>query len=426
MKDNKLLLIVYRFPPMGGVGSRRWAKFCKYLCALGWEVHVLTVDYPWVDKVNWGKELDQIQNLKITRLSPNYPQILLKPRDELTFFQRLARLPARIAAEALIRATRAIDYGSFYCKALIPYAAKYAEYHDIKKVILTGPPSSFHLCGALLKSENPSLRIIQDYRDPWNNVRDHSISQIGNSIAHKADMLVWERLGLDCADHIVVVTERMKFDLHRLFGIDLSRISVIRNGFDPEDRPPYSKTNSIKSEEIILIYAGTLGGGEDSRLVGLELLIAVISQLEMEVRAKFRVEVYSDIQVDQLSAPLRGCGVRLSLNSMVSNSELLEIMQAADICLSINAEKDAYAVGSKVYDYMGLQKPILHLAPGGELSELLTKAGQYVATYNESSIEKCLLTIVSEKNNGAFRSCCDYSDFSVLESVARYDSLLKQ
>lgn len=424
MHKRKLLLIVYRFPPMGGVGSRRWVKFCKYLCALGWEVHVLTIKYPWVDKVNWSKELNNLQNLKVTQIPSGYPSILLRPKSELTLLQRLVWGPTRVVYAILSRITRSVDHASFFGKALIPYAANYAKKYDINTVVFTGPPSSLHLCGAILKSENPDLRLIQDYRDPWNNVHDHSISRKVLGLAHKADMMSWERISLDCADHIVVVTERMKYQLHRLFGISLARITVIRNGFDPDDRPVHFKLAT--SEKITLIYAGTLGRWTNSRLVGLELLIAVIGQLEPEVKARFRVEIYSDIREGQLSARLRESKNLLYLKPMISNVELFERIQAADVCLSINAEKDSYAVGTKVYDYMGLQKSIFHLAPGGELSELLTKAGQYVATYDEHSIEKCLLRIVSDKINGLLGSPRNYSDFSVIESVARYDTLLKQ
>src|SRR5437868_6980822 len=38
----KLLLIAYYFPPDGGAGTQRPAKFCRYLPEFGWDVTVLT------------------------------------------------------------------------------------------------------------------------------------------------------------------------------------------------------------------------------------------------------------------------------------------------------------------------------------------------------------------------------------------------
>ena len=40
---NKVLIVTYYWPPAGGGGVQRIAKFCKYLPEFGWEPVVLTV-----------------------------------------------------------------------------------------------------------------------------------------------------------------------------------------------------------------------------------------------------------------------------------------------------------------------------------------------------------------------------------------------
>lgn len=41
---KRVLLILYYWPPEGGVGVRRWLKFSKHLSDLGWEVTVFTAE----------------------------------------------------------------------------------------------------------------------------------------------------------------------------------------------------------------------------------------------------------------------------------------------------------------------------------------------------------------------------------------------
>ena len=45
---RRVLLIAYQFPPVGGAGVQRVAKFTRYLPEHGWDVSVLTVSKPSV------------------------------------------------------------------------------------------------------------------------------------------------------------------------------------------------------------------------------------------------------------------------------------------------------------------------------------------------------------------------------------------
>ena len=52
MQPRRVLLVTYRYPPLGGSGVQRAAKLARYLPQAGWRVHVLTAGcthYPLVD-----------------------------------------------------------------------------------------------------------------------------------------------------------------------------------------------------------------------------------------------------------------------------------------------------------------------------------------------------------------------------------------
>ena len=84
----------------------------------------------------------------------------------------------------------------------------------IEAVVFTGPPSSVHSIGIYVKRKNPSLRIIQDYRDPWNTDRDYSAEVIGKRLKKRgkntkkaAKRLKKRRNGqIICADSITTTS----------------------------------------------------------------------------------------------------------------------------------------------------------------------------------------------------------------------------
>ena len=49
MEYKNLLYIAYYFPPVGGGGVQRTTQTIKYLSQLGWNITVITVDYPSYD-----------------------------------------------------------------------------------------------------------------------------------------------------------------------------------------------------------------------------------------------------------------------------------------------------------------------------------------------------------------------------------------
>src|SRR4030042_5002773 len=64
---KNFLYVTYIFPPMGGPGVQRGAKFCKYLPSYGWNPYVLTtkkITYLWWD---YKLEKEIPKNIEIIR-----------------------------------------------------------------------------------------------------------------------------------------------------------------------------------------------------------------------------------------------------------------------------------------------------------------------------------------------------------------------
>jgi hypothetical protein len=68
MKQKKILIITYYWPPAGGPGVQRWLKFAKYLPENNWEPIIYTPEnpsYPLLDESlvkDVPKDIQIIQN----------------------------------------------------------------------------------------------------------------------------------------------------------------------------------------------------------------------------------------------------------------------------------------------------------------------------------------------------------------------------
>jgi hypothetical protein len=73
---GKVLMILYRFPPMGGSGVQRGLKFTKYLGDFGWEPMVITArgNVDISEDKSYEKEIPS--GLKIWRVPALVPAIV--------------------------------------------------------------------------------------------------------------------------------------------------------------------------------------------------------------------------------------------------------------------------------------------------------------------------------------------------------------
>lgn len=426
--NKKLALIVYRFPPMGGIGSRRWAKFCKYLCRAGWEIHVITTEYPWVDPINWNVDVENLPGLKVIRLPSGYPSVFLRPQTNNKLYKIGVNICRRIFHK-VYRKRLFLDYAGMWAESLVAFASDYIRKEGIANLVVSGPPSSLHLSGALIKSEVPSVRLIQDYRDPWSNVHDVSMKTL-RCARTKAQILKEEALTLQVADRVVVVTQQMADELHQIFSIAPQKIAVISNGFDHEDYLVEGGAKAVNSpDKIKVVYLGLFGLDPKGRLAALHLIAEALELLPGKARERFEFHLYSDIPADyfvrSVLPTLRDC---VKCHAMIPQSSVAGILSQSDICLSINRREDGYAIASKVIDYMGSKKPILQVATPGEISELLSQAGQYVMSYDLKQATDVLQKISDDFDSEMGLAAVDneiYSRFDLSMLSLKYSELLE-
>ncbi len=200
---QRVLIVAYVFPPVGGAGVQRVTKFVKYLPEFGWEATVLTTENPSVPLTDESLLADVPPQTKIVRartLEPGYAfkrSFLAGNASAASNVEQAARLLAtskdfengvnRRGSTGEPPMLRILGAATAYVKRFLRGAVNLLlqpdpqvlwnhhaieaglrilsqEKHDA--IFVTAPPFSSLLVGAEL-SRRTGLPLVLDYRDEW-------------------------------------------------------------------------------------------------------------------------------------------------------------------------------------------------------------------------------------------------------------------
>lgn len=412
-KMNKsILIITYKFPPMGGIGTRRWVKFAKYLSRKGYKVHILTVDYKYKDSTTW--EYDVGDEIVIHKFKSNYPLWLLsesKNRIEMQF--------KRYSNFILKKLFFTLDMAQYDAKSLLTEAKKVISQYNIKNVIATGHPVSIHYIATYLKIDNPSINLIQDYRDNWN---DLNVYGFGNRegfsfFRQKENSAYKEFFTIMYSDYIVNVSKDLTSQL-RSKHKSINKFRTITNGFDRDD----FKDIITVSNSFNMIYTGSLF---NQRIEAINLILDALIELDDEyINKNFKLTIYSNYDEKRLDNKYsKLIRKNIVFKSFVSPEEIVKILATFSCCLSINSKFASYAFGTKIFDYMALNKKILHVSNGGILYDILEEKGQFVSRYSLAEMKQTLLNLKDDYIDSNRDNSVDYNTFSLEEISLEFEKL---
>ena len=148
-------MVAYQFPPVGGSGVQRSAKFAKYLPLFDWEPVVLTRD---------AKKMI-LRDESLLKEIPAYIEIIRTPARDLTIFPSIfCKMGKFVAWKLLIP-----DGEVLWMKKAVDAAVRRVEMGDIKAIYTTSYPYSDHLLGLEVKKRFPGIPWLADFRDEWTN-----------------------------------------------------------------------------------------------------------------------------------------------------------------------------------------------------------------------------------------------------------------
>lgn len=396
-KDKKVLIITYYWPPSGGSGVQRWLKFVKYLPAFGWQPFVFTPENPsfsirdesllrdvpaeaevlrfpiWEPYEAFGK----ISKLFTGKRSPKPNELASGKSGGL--FQKLA---------TWIRGNFFIpDPRIFWVKPASKFLRELILENNIKTIITTGPPHSIHLIGLKLKEQDPSLRWLADFRDPWSEWGLLDSLKVGAAARRWHRRL--EARVLSKADDVITITPFYQKHFEKLGD---RKITLLTNGFDESDFKEFKRE---RSEKFILRHVGIINEKCDPRpfMKALEQTMLSDPQLRHDVQVEFIGEVHPDFQnfVNE-NAILRASTF---FKGNIPHKELLKLYGSSAVLLIIlTGYKDAegYLPG-KLFEYLATGIPIVGTGPeDGDAAEVLKEAnaGQLIHESNTGAITRVL------------------------------------
>jgi glycosyltransferase involved in cell wall biosynthesis len=233
----------------------------------------------------------------------------------------------------------------------------------------SSPPISSHLAAALIASVT-NLPWIADFRDPW----------VDNAFAVALPPpYEWmrgrlERMIVNRAARTVFATPTLRDRYASRYPHVADRFVTVMNGYDRADLAGFRHHAGAPGRPFHLIYTGSVYGERELAVLldGVERLLARRPSLPDELRIEF-VGWFS-AENERLAArrfPLLGPVVERS--GQVPKEEVLARAASADaglLLLDDGPDRDLF-VGAKLYDYIGLDLPVLAVAPDGDARRVL-------------------------------------------------------
>ena len=367
---KRVLIITYYWPPSGGSGVQRWLKFAKYLPQLGWEPVIYTPLNPEPNAIDEALCREIPEGMTVLKRKIFEPYSLYKflsgkkkgDTIEANIISKESGGSASARLFAFIRGNFFIpDPRCFWIRPSARFLKRYLKKNPVDAIISTGPPHSMHLIAARL-SRAAKIKWIADFRDPWTKI------------------FYFKHLPLlDSADGIVTVSGQIAENFRKATQ---TPVTVIPNGFDPEDFAKAARATSLPEydaikEKFLLLHTGILAddGNPDILWKALAELAAEVSGFRQKLQIRVMGQAGKSVERAVAEAGLQECFVNMGY---MPHSVIPTWQRAASLLL-LPLRKEPEAGGiltGKFFEYLASGSPILAFGPkDGDLAAALAQTG---------------------------------------------------
>jgi glycosyltransferase involved in cell wall biosynthesis len=380
MATRRVLLIAYAFPPTGGAGVQRTAKFVKYLPQHGWLPSVLTVRNPSVPVSDASLARDIPAETVVRRArtwEPGYGvKAAVSAGEEDTRDLALARR-GKALVRGMAKAMLQPDPQILWVPAAVREGRRWLAEVPHAAVMATAPPFSSFLAGLAL-ARHARLPLVLDYRDEWSLSGQHEENKRhGRLAAALQDRM--QRAAVRGARAVIATTRASAAALAEMCqraGSD-ARVLHIYNGFDPDDFLETAEPEPARAAYRV-VYTGTLW--KMTTCAPLVEAVLELSSRSPELAARLEL-VFAGRRVrseDTLLARLQDRGAHVIQLPYVDHSQALTLLRAAscNCLLQAGFTGGERVVSAKLFEYLAARRPILAVAPRGEVWDLLADRPQ--------------------------------------------------
>lgn len=404
MKQKKILIISYYWPPAGGPGVQRWLKFVKYLPDFGWEPSVFIPENPSYPIVDETLQKDVPKNLKMIKTKIWEPYQLAEKfgKDNKKFkagqFDVGENQSWKAKLSIFVRGNFFIpDARVFWVKPSVEFLEKYLKVNHYDVLVTTGPPHSLHLIGLNLKKKLPNLKWIADFRDPWTEISYYKhlkLTKIADKKHRKLESEVFKN-----AD-ITLATSYTDAENFRKKG---ANAFCITNGFDVDASTTLSMTEenskslplSNSTTKFTLSYIGVL-----EQLRNPEILWETLNDLVQEnadFKRDFELKFVGRLD-DKILQKIESSVLKNNLTNLdyQTHDVALKHMQDSTVLLMTNfpQESSKGIIPGKIFEYLATGKTILSFGPkDADVEKILneTKAGKHFGYDEKENLKNFIL-----------------------------------
>lgn len=400
LKGKKVLFIAYFYPPTestGVPGSMRTVKFIRNLD--NGERHVLTAPTEVTQEADAlahislpvnGEKIHRVASWDIFRLLLFIRSGLrrLLGRSRASSNPDNTKPPAKSAFKSsadsteISRGQRLKDFiynlcyfpdqaGPWIIPAVLK-GRKLVRQNELNVIFATGSPWSGLITGYLI-SISTGKPLVVDFRDPWvNNPFHQSKGQLLDRWSANLEKKV-----VNHAAAVSLNTEPLMEEfLQRYPKLDRDKFFVMPNGIDRQDFELIKQEAPLKADKntLSLCHAGFLYGVRDPAR-----LLDALRAINQTLTGTGRRIIFTQIGDVSLSYDIRQTysdlidkGL-LILEPAKPYQDCLQSLAVADIVVNIQSGTKTQ-IPSKLYDYLAIKRPILHLTPKtGALGRLVEK-----------------------------------------------------
>lgn len=348
---KKVLILAYDFPPYVSVGGLRPYNWLKYFRAYG--VDPVVVTRQW--SLKYGNELDYIApgasgNAIIeendhgtvirTPYKPNLSNRLLLKYGPSRF------VVIRKAVSAWYNLTQFI-FKTGPKSGLYHGAREYLRTHRVDAIIATAEPYVLFSYAAALSREF-DIPWIADYRDPWSQNEERQKTWL-----HKFCSTVLEKRIMKNVSAVVTVSDMLRHLIGTL--VKDKPFYILPNGYDPDAIAAVSHIPQ-QSEQLRIAMVGTIYKWHPIR--SFLNVLAEYSKDHPESRIMlsfYGVNIESQIR-KMISEDFPVLKDRVEIHAKMPNAALMERIASDNVMLLFNYYSH---MGTKIFDYVGLQRKII-------------------------------------------------------------------
>lgn len=341
-----VLVVAPHFPPDKTVGAVRMASLVRYLVKTE-KVSVLTnikdSDFP-------------IEGIAYTCV-----ELLAKGRSFARFKENQKR----------------------YCNAFLELCEK--EKFDV--VIVSGGP--FFTFEIAVKAKKCGVPCILDYRDPWSfDYRDFKSFFAPKILIERLWELPMERRAVKAAKKVVTVTPGWVKTFWRMYPLQKNKFMLIENGYDDE---------LLKGIDLVASRDGT-----EKFTIGVFGKAFYYTEKYSKIFLSGLREYQNDIELVQIGnkennadALLLESGLSpevLVTTGFMNYEEGIRSLNRADAFVIIDVRKSA--IGTKIYDYIYLNKPIIYVGPPNtSFAEMVSSFTNGFVCSNSKEVNSAIKTL---------------------------------